>query len=86
MMSKPPITPSSLVPGAMSRYDDFVATHINQTLSIHATGNFLSWHRYFVWTWEKALREECGYQGYQPYWNWGKSAQDPINAPYSKSA
>lgn len=24
-------------PGARSRYDDFVATHINQTFSIHAT-------------------------------------------------
>jgi hypothetical protein len=28
--------------------------------------NFLSWHRYFVWTYETALREECGYKGYQP--------------------
>lgn len=27
---------------------------------------FLAWHRYFVWQYEKALREECGYKGYQP--------------------
>ena len=66
LASKPSITPRSQVPGARSRYDDFVATHMNQTLNIHATGNFLSWHRYFVWTYEKALREECGYRGYQP--------------------
>lgn len=28
--------------------------------------NFLSWHRYFVHTFETALRDECGYTGYQP--------------------
>jgi tyrosinase len=45
-----------------NRYDDFVAQHINQTLSIHGTGNFLTWHRYFTYGYEKALREECGYK------------------------
>ncbi|KAM0810934.1 putative Tyrosinase [Seiridium cardinale] len=82
LMSKHAQTPSNQIPGAKSRYDDFVGTHINQTLSIHATGNFLSWHRYFSWAFEQALRDECGYTGYLPYWNWGKSAQDPINSPY----
>lgn len=33
----PARTPPSLVPGAKSRFDDFVATHINQTLTIHYT-------------------------------------------------
>jgi tyrosinase len=33
-------TPTSLVPGVMSRYDDFVATHINQTLNIHYTVSY----------------------------------------------
>lgn len=33
----PAKTPRSLVPGVRSRYDDFLATHINQTLSIHYT-------------------------------------------------
>ncbi|KAK5165792.1 uncharacterized protein LTR77_008715 [Saxophila tyrrhenica] len=69
-------------PGARSRYDDFVATHINQTLTIHGTGNFLSWHRYFTWTYEQALRNECGYKGYQPYVNWGRYAEDLYNAPF----
>jgi len=23
-------------------------------------------HRYYIWAYEKALREECGYRGYQP--------------------
>jgi tyrosinase len=28
-----------------------------------------------------ALRDECGYTGYQPYWNWGKWADDPLSSP-----
>lgn len=69
------------VPGAKFRYDDFVAIHINQTAAIHGTANFLSWHRLFIWVYEQALRNECGYRGYQPYWNWGKYAFDPLNSP-----
>ncbi|KAK8122663.1 hypothetical protein PG984_011333 [Apiospora sp. TS-2023a] len=64
-----------------NRYDDFVRVHINRTTSIHATGNFLTYHRYFVHLWEKALREECGYKGYQPYWNWFKYADDLNKSP-----
>ena len=30
----------------------------------------LPWHRYFIYQWETALRDECGYTGYQPYWDW----------------
>ncbi|KAF3930659.1 Tyrosinase [Dactylella cylindrospora] len=76
-----PAKSGSLAPGAQSRFDDFVATHINQTFVIHATGNFLSWHRYYTWVYEKALREECGYKGYQPYINWGKYSHDLEHAP-----
>ncbi|OJJ08125.1 hypothetical protein ASPVEDRAFT_179295 [Aspergillus versicolor CBS 583.65] len=71
----------ALAPGARTRYDDFVAIHINQTLRIHTTGNFLTWHRYFTWAYEHALRNECGYTGYQPYWSWGKYADDPLHSP-----
>lgn len=60
-MDKPSITPLDKAPGARSRYDDFVVTHINQTLTIHGTGNFLVWHRNFIWTFEQTLRNECGY-------------------------
>jgi hypothetical protein len=59
-------------PGAKSRYDDFVAIHMKNSLSIHSTGNFLSWHRYFTFAYENALRTECGYNGTQPYWDWGR--------------
>jgi tyrosinase len=78
LSKKAPKTPSSAAPGARNRYDDFVATHINQTLTIHGTGNFLGWHRYFTWAYEQALRNECGYQG---YYNWPKWANDPEHSP-----
>lgn len=66
LQAKPPRTPSSVAPGVKNRFDDFVASHIIQTSTIHYTGNFLSWHRYFTWAYEEALRKECGYQGAQP--------------------
>ncbi|KAK2009287.1 tyrosinase central domain-containing protein [Colletotrichum eremochloae] len=81
LASKPPRYSSSVVPGAKSRYDDFVATHIQQTMNIHGTANFLSWQRYYIWAYEKALREECGYKGYQPYEHWPYYASDPLNSP-----
>ncbi|OLN85068.1 Grixazone synthase 4 [Colletotrichum chlorophyti] len=74
LQAKPSRTPASEAPGAKTRFDDFVATHINQTLTIHYTANFLSWHRYFVWLYEEALQNECGYKGTQPYWDWSKTA------------
>ena len=81
LQSAPSKSSSKEIPGARSRFDDFVAVHIQQTDSIHNTANFLSWHRYFVFTYEKALREECGYTGYHPYWNWDRYAKDPANSP-----
>jgi tyrosinase len=82
LQSKKANTPASLVPGAKSRFDDFVANHINQTLGIHYTGTFLGWHRYFTWQYEQALRNECGYKGYQPYWNWADTAATGLeNSP-----
>ncbi|KAI1385398.1 Di-copper centre-containing protein [Hypoxylon trugodes] len=81
LQSLPAKTPTNLVPGVRSRYDDFVATHINQTLNIHYSGTFLAWHRWFTWTYEQALKNECGYTGSQPYWNWGLYAKDPASSP-----
>ncbi|GKT93291.1 FAD binding domain-containing protein [Colletotrichum tofieldiae] len=81
LLTKPSKLRDDFAPGARSRYDDFVAVHINQTLGIHGTGNFLTWHRYFTWAYENALRQECGYNGYQPYWNWLAYRDDPSKAP-----
>ena len=66
LQTSPSKLPKGLVPGALSRYDDFVATHVNNTLNIHLNGKFLSWHRQFVYIYEKTLQDECGYKGTQP--------------------
>jgi tyrosinase len=38
----------------------------------------LPWHRLFTSYYEKLLRDECGYRGAQPYWDW------TIDTPASK--
>ncbi|RFN43635.1 hypothetical protein FIE12Z_12101 [Fusarium flagelliforme] len=81
LREKPSKADPVFAPGARSRYDDFVVVHINQTMSIHGTGNFLTWHRYYTWAYEKALQDECGYKGTQPYWNWFETRdfdKDPL--------
>lgn len=50
------------------------------TPQVHATGSFFAWHRHFVRLFETALREECGYSGYQPYWDWAKYATRSIKS------
>ncbi|KAK1996222.1 Di-copper centre-containing protein [Colletotrichum falcatum] len=81
LLTSPSKSDPSFAPGARNRYDDFVAVHINQTTSIHGTGNFLTWHRYYVWAYENALKTECGYKGAQPYWNWFANTDDPGKSP-----
>jgi hypothetical protein len=81
LQSLPPRTPANVSSGARSRFDDFTVVHIQQTLDIHFSGVFPPWHRWFVHSYEKALREECGYKGYQPYWDWPKYAHAPQDSP-----
>ena len=66
LKSKPSLHDPDEIPGAKSHYDDFVAVHINQTLSVHTSGIFLIWHREFVHLYEHALKTQCGYNGAQP--------------------
>ncbi|MCJ1466150.1 hypothetical protein MMC07_004769 [Pseudocyphellaria aurata] len=42
---------------------------------------FLAWHRWFTWTYEQALRIECGYKGLQPYWDWTLDAHNIEASP-----
>ncbi|KAJ5174026.1 uncharacterized protein N7500_001957 [Penicillium coprophilum] len=64
----------------VTHFDDFQATHSDQTPWIHWVGHFVLWHRYYLATYEKALREVCGYQGGQPYWNWSLDASSTDNS------
>ena len=62
LQSKPSALAPGQAPGAKSAFEDFVYVHMNQTMTIHLTGNFFVWHRYFIHTYEKKL-QECGYNG-----------------------
>ncbi|KAL2070879.1 hypothetical protein VTL71DRAFT_13905 [Oculimacula yallundae] len=70
LKAKAPITPPSVGNGILSRYDDFTAVHVNQSSFIHWSTYFLPWHRYLVHSYETSLRDECGYTGSHPYWEW----------------
>ena len=61
-MEQPSVYPAGQVPGAFSAYDDFEVVHINQTMNIHLTGNFLTWHRWYIHVYEQKL-QACGYTG-----------------------
>lgn len=66
---------STTYPGVRSRYDEYVATHINQTFNIHGTADFLAWHRNYIFTIEADLASTCGYTGTLPYWDWARDAE-----------
>jgi len=59
-----------------SMFDDFSFIHTDLNPFIHFTAHFLPWHRSFVHRFERALREECGFKGTQPYWDWTQDADD----------
>ncbi|KAI0599277.1 hypothetical protein F4775DRAFT_552168 [Biscogniauxia sp. FL1348] len=69
------------VPGSTSAYDDFVATHIRVTTSVHLNGVFLSWHRHFEHLLEGQLHDKCSYPGYLglPYWDYPLYLDKPLN-------
>jgi tyrosinase len=76
LQSKPAMTPTEAAPGVRTRYDDFTAVHVNNTVRIHGNGVFFSWHRHFLHLYQKALKEECGFKGTLPYWNWAWSSDN----------
>lgn len=53
-----------------SRYEDFVQTHQKMTPKVHGNGIFIFWHRYFVYTFEQALRTQCNFGNRpMPWWD-----------------
>ncbi|KAF2635261.1 Di-copper centre-containing protein, partial [Massarina eburnea CBS 473.64] len=69
LADRPALTDKNIAPSAVNRLDDFTYIHINQTNIIHNDGYLLPWHRIFLWQFEKALRDECGYKSWLPYWD-----------------
>ncbi len=76
LQSEPAKTPKDAAPAVRTRYDDFTALHVNNTIRIHGNGVFLGWHRHFIYLYQKALKEECGFKGALPYWNWAWSSDN----------
>ncbi|KAH7389990.1 hypothetical protein BKA66DRAFT_558580 [Pyrenochaeta sp. MPI-SDFR-AT-0127] len=61
--------PASLgLPAAKTRFDEFQAIHQLQAYATHFVGAFLPFHRALLHAHETALRNECAYTGWQPYW------------------
>lgn len=77
----PPRSDKTRFPGALSRYDDFVAFHMTHAMELHDNYHLFGAHKYYVWLFEEALRNECGYTGYQPYMNYDRYKEDPWNSP-----
>ncbi|KAF2210357.1 hypothetical protein CERZMDRAFT_60607, partial [Cercospora zeae-maydis SCOH1-5] len=65
--SAPPKTPPSFAPGARNRRDDFTVAHISDYQRVHFSPWTLSFHTWYIWLYEQALRNECGYKGGLPY-------------------
>ncbi|EJT73696.1 hypothetical protein GGTG_07552 [Gaeumannomyces tritici R3-111a-1] len=70
------------VAAVTTRMDDLVWTHFKLNLDIHFVANFLPWHRWYVQLHQDLLRNECGYKGTQPYWDWSIDA-DALNTAHS---
>ncbi len=66
LMKLPPQSPKERFPGALNRFDDFVAYHMTHAAQLHDTIHLFPAHRHFLYVYEKALRTECNYTGYQP--------------------
>jgi tyrosinase len=64
-----------------SLYDDFPFIHQQTAPTAHMAASFFPWHRYFIHVYEEALKNECGFKGDLPYWDWSADWKDMANAP-----
>jgi tyrosinase len=65
-MNKPP---SGNFAPATNRYEDLARLHQMYMPNVHGNAKFLLWHRYFLWTFEQVLRDECGFNRAFPWWD-----------------
>ncbi|KAN0118256.1 Di-copper centre-containing protein [Russula decolorans] len=86
----PSVDPSiSLIPpvnASGSYYDDLVYIHMDLNTRIHFTGQFLPWHRWYLYVFEQSLKYRCGYNGVSPYWNWSIDAPDFFESSFWKDS
>ncbi|KAH8727573.1 hypothetical protein GQ44DRAFT_725108 [Phaeosphaeriaceae sp. PMI808] len=54
--------------GTTNRHEEHQAAHQLQSYATHFVGGFLPFHRALLHAHETALRTECKYKGWQPYW------------------
>lgn len=67
----PSQTPPDIAPGARTRWDDFVVSHLLHTYDVHRSPWLIPFHRELLFQLEKALRDECGYGGGESWsWSW----------------
>ncbi|KAF2668715.1 Di-copper centre-containing protein [Microthyrium microscopicum] len=87
LMKKPATANKTKYPGAISRFDDFVAFHVTHAGMLHNTNNLFTAHRYFLYVYEEALRNECGYKGYHPYMDYDRyTKNDPDDPMFNGNA
>ena len=56
-------------PPAQNRYEDLARVHQMYMPNIHQNAKFLIWHRYFLFTFQMVLRNECGFDRAFPWWD-----------------
>jgi len=72
--------PSSLRENGTA-YDDFPWVHQKTHPTAHKSAPFLPWHRYYIHSYEKALKEQCAYDGVLPYWDWSQDSHNFEGSP-----
>jgi len=75
LMEKPSSNPSRF-PGSRSLYEDLTSLHQQVVGQVHQSGKFLVFHRFFVYIFEKKMREECNFRGPLAWWDESKYAND----------
>ncbi|KAF8602083.1 Di-copper centre-containing protein [Ceratobasidium sp. AG-I] len=76
----PPLNTSS------SYYDDFVYAHMDSNVKDHFTALFLPWHRWYLHTFEAALKDKCGFKGTIPFWDWSRDVSGIPKSPVFSSS